>query len=375
MIIIVSLGSILAYYFLAGAFILWLILAIFGGSLVDQAVTISNFVISILFLIGAIIEMIMVLKTEKKKSLVIIEAIVLIAFAIYGFLVPYNDMIFHHSYVPWASLIETTWVPAFLINVINMYLLEEEFSTTIGASIALTIFGFFLGQVGTIGLCLTTGIENTRNLFNHISYYDNRNYASNENDKDPLEILNSSLERFQKDLVEQGKESDSKAIIEHLTNDALFRESYLQEYGYDCRKSQILTDYNILYQVINKRTNKLITYYFDAEKNCFEAYTKEEIIKIEKELASKYLKELENIAKIVTNKKLSTTEIDEYIKKNNPELFQIFNAYSSRKDMETNIYIVEFQNKNTSDIITINLNQETLEIISSEYFLNEDRYQ
>lgn len=111
MIILVDLAGLFSGAFLAIGVILWLILAFFGGTIADQAVPVFNLVISFLFLGGAIFEIVKVYKEEKKKVIAIIEILALLAFAIYGYFVPYNNSVFHFSYRPLASAIHTTWLP------------------------------------------------------------------------------------------------------------------------------------------------------------------------------------------------------------------------------------------------------------------------
>lgn len=369
MIILVEFASLIGGVALVGIIVLWLILAIFGGTLVDQAVTISNFVVSILFLIGALIEIIKVYK-EDKKVLVIIECLALIGFAIYGFIVPYNNMIFHYSYHPLASAIQTTWIPALIINVINMYILEDEFASTIGVSFAVMFIGFFIGQLLTIGLWLFTGVDNTRELYNKVTYYENRNYE--EGKVSSIDAMNQALEEFKNTLDDKSGDSVSHGII----GTKVFKEDYLEKYGFELVKGVRLLNSNIRYKVRSLRTSEVETFYFDSEKNQFVKYTQEEIISLEYKVAENLKTKFEQYAIIFVKNKMESYMAEQYLEEHEIDfdrkfIAQIENLYAP--DEKT--IIVYFKRRDREDVFTIEINKNNYSIINSNYELNEKLYE
>lgn len=327
-VIIVSFAEAVSYYALAITGVLWLILAIFGGTLVDQAVTISNFVTSIILLICAIGNIINLFNSREKKSYKIlgtVELAILIGAGIYGAIIPYTNMMFKYSYVTWASIVQTTWIPALLINIINSYIEEHEIKETIVSTLSIMVLGFCIGQILTIGLWLFTGVDNTKNLYSNITYYENKNIEAN-NFSD-LDAMNKALDDFKETLKQKNIDvTVSSNITSEILATKTFANDYVSKYGLEMIKVTRLLNNNMKYRVSNKRTSEATTFFFDATENKFTEYDKEKVIAKEKVEAEQLKSKFENYAIEIIRKDLGYYEAGDYFKNTEPELSKNFNV-------------------------------------------------
>ena len=376
MILIIDFASLIGGACFAIGLILWLILIIFGNGIADQGIVVGNLFSSTLFLIGAIIRIVRFFKDGAKryKILGIISCIAIIASMIYGYFVPYNNLVFHYSYERWASVIHTTWLVSMIINILELIFVEKEVPGAFYGSIVLIISGLFLGNFLTMGLWLFTGVDNTRNIYDRVCYYDNRNYINDKKDQfeSPLEMANYALEEYKKDLKENDKKISGEYISDNLNNNSNFREKYLNTYGYDCREcTQLLTN-NLKYTIVDLQKEEKYVLFFDSSKNKFTEYNKDNVIKIENEIAKNLENQFKEIAKELVEKDLSGYNASEYISDNYFEGYNVTIGYIDGTDSNKKVEFKKSKSGNTT--FTVIINPNNLKIVSSDYKLTEGIY-
>lgn len=211
----IGIGSI---FYVIG-FVLWLVLIVFGGTLVDQAATVFNLLVAVFFLLGLIVRTIKecVIKEKSKAKIIfnIISVIIALGAFLYGMSNTYHALIFDFEYTKYASGIATTLLPVLITNVIYILVFSENkffgrikntFSLALGV-IGAFLFIFVIGQFVNVVVWLSGNTD----IYNNFSYYHKISIAENREDwgcDSVKEYIYENFPRVAKEVVDAYKNSE-----------------------------------------------------------------------------------------------------------------------------------------------------------------------
>ena len=182
-------------------------------------------------------------------------------------------------------------------------------------------------------------------------------------------MANFALEKYKTDLTNQGKDSSGIAISTTLNEGPEFRENYLQEYGYDCKKCQILLTNNLKYTIVDRQKEDLYTLFFDASQNKFVEYKKEDVLALENEIANNLLEQFKKIAIDLAKRNVVGYPASEYVTQNYSN--GIIENFGLNISKHSNIINVSFNKNDGNTTFDIEINPNNFEVISAEYKLAE----
>ena len=242
-------GGIVAF----AGIVMWILLILFGNGIMDQAIVVGNLITTFILVglwIHTIVEWIIDLVKDKQQKnsnriftiiKIVIRILIFIGFFIYGYTHPYNNLVFHYSYIPIFSAIHTMWIPALVLFLINGVVGKGKVTNKISGLLGIIgmwllaiLVSFFIGQIITGCLGFFWGIDETKGLYNNICYYENLGNPFAREYDEVLEDANEALDKYRSDLKNQNQDNSIANIIELLMVDPDFKDDYLSEYRLTC---------------------------------------------------------------------------------------------------------------------------------------------